>query len=115
MNIVTKVLKSKYKEDHNELYILLIKRVYYYLDYSSNSCLSCEEVQNVYKDTTSLAGINFTKAQIATFIKKMNKNSNYDINCKELIKTIIKLRDHMFEIIYINLQVAARVNTCIVL
>lgn len=97
------------------MYILPIKRAYHYLDYSGYGCLSREEVQKVCKDTASLAGINFTEAQIAIFVKTMEKNGDHEIDCEELIETVIKLRDHMFEITYQNSQVAAAFDAGVVL
>lgn len=115
VSMVAKVSKSKYGDGQDELYILPIKRAYHYLDYSGNGWLTHEEVRSVCKDAASQAGVNFSDAQIAALVTKMDANCDHEIDLEEFIETVVKLRDEMFEVIYLNSQIAARVDAGVVL
>ena len=110
IDMISKVLRSKYGDDCDDLCLLPIKRAYYHLDWTNRGWISHEEVEHCCKEAAIKAGFHFRTTGIIELVGIMDKNQDHEISCEELIETVMELKQEVLRKIIHDSQLAGRLD-----
>ncbi|KAH6665558.1 hypothetical protein B0J14DRAFT_680721 [Halenospora varia] len=97
--LLAKVFESKYGEDCDELYLALIQRAFYHIDWTGRGWLPRTDVERYCKEAGNLANFQLDDDILSRVVKLMDTDADYEITLEELKGTVMTIRFNLLETI----------------